>query len=64
MANPELLIEQLKLLVETPDAYGTEEQRNEIKRLGRLASNVLEAPFETMQRLVYSVSTRHSSYLS
>ncbi|KAK8129181.1 S-adenosyl-L-methionine-dependent methyltransferase [Apiospora kogelbergensis] len=51
MANPQLLIDQLKLLVGTPDSYGTEEQRHEIKRLGRLASNVLEAPFETMQRL-------------
>ncbi|KAK7979921.1 nitrogen metabolite repression-(nmr)-responsible protein [Apiospora arundinis] len=54
MANPQLLIEQLKLLVESPDTYGTEEQRHEIKKLGRLASNSLEAPFETMQRLVYS----------
>ncbi|KAK8024959.1 S-adenosyl-L-methionine-dependent methyltransferase [Apiospora arundinis] len=54
MANPQLLIEQLKLLVDSPNTYGTEEQRHEIKKLGRLASNSLEAPFETMQRLVYS----------
>ncbi|KAK8093327.1 S-adenosyl-L-methionine-dependent methyltransferase [Apiospora hydei] len=54
MADPQLLIEQLKLLVETPETYGNEEQRHEIKRLGRLASIGLEAPFETMQRLVYS----------
>ncbi|KAK8005959.1 HET-domain-containing protein [Apiospora marii] len=54
MADPQLLIQQLELLIQTPDTYGTEEERHEIKRLGRLASNALEAPFETMQRLVYS----------
>lgn len=57
MAEPQLLIQQLKLLIKTPDTYGTEEERHEIKRLGRMASNALEAPFETMQRLVYSVSS-------
>ncbi|KAK7978671.1 hypothetical protein PG988_006161 [Apiospora saccharicola] len=54
MADPQLLIEQLKLLIKTPDTYGTEEERHEVRRLGRLASNSLEASFETMQRLVYS----------
>ncbi|KAK8135203.1 hypothetical protein PG984_007215 [Apiospora sp. TS-2023a] len=54
MADPQLLIEQLKLVISRPDTYGTEEERHEIKRLGQLASNSLEAPFETMQRLVYS----------
>ncbi|KAK7949410.1 uncharacterized protein PG986_010296 [Apiospora aurea] len=55
MAAPQLLIDQLKLLIESPETYGNEEQRHEIKRLGRLASVALEAPFETMQRLVYSL---------
>jgi hypothetical protein len=52
-ANPALLLEQLRALVETPDAFASE--RQEIIKLSRKAAVILEEPFETFQRIAYSV---------
>lgn len=58
MADPKTLTEQLKLLIESPDALGASEaQKQELLRLSRQAAGALESPFETLQRLVYSVRT-------
>lgn len=57
--NPELLLEQLKLLVETPTHF--EGRSQEIIKLSRKGAVALEGPFETFQRLVYSVSSLPSS---
>lgn len=58
MANIHVLTEQLTLLVESPDTFpGTEEQKVQLLRLARQAAASLESPFETLQRLVYSVRT-------
>lgn len=63
MADPETLTEQLKLLIESPDTLGANEaQKQELLRLCRQAAAALESPFETLQRLVYSV--RAASLLS
>lgn len=52
--NPQLLLEQLELVVEKPEAFAGSSQ--EIIKLGRKAAVMLEGPFETFQRLAYSVS--------
>ncbi|KAL1987270.1 hypothetical protein VTN96DRAFT_4298 [Rasamsonia emersonii] len=52
MANPSVLIQQLTLLAENPDAFS--QHRSEIVSLARKATAALETPFETFQRLVYS----------
>lgn len=58
MADPKALTEQLKLLTEDPDALGANAaQKQELLRLSRQAAAALESPFETLQRLVYSVRT-------
>lgn len=58
MADPKILTEQLKLLIEDPDVLGANEpQKQELLRLCRQAAAALESPFETLQRLVYSVRT-------
>lgn len=55
MADPKTLVEQLRLLVESPDAFQADEaQKQELLKLSRQAAAVLESPFETLQRLVYS----------
>lgn len=59
MADLKILTEQLKLLIESPDALlqvaADEDQKQELLRLSRQAAAALESPFETLQRLVYSV---------
>lgn len=56
MANPQVLAEQLKLFVANPEAFQTDEvEKQELLKLSRQAAAALEAPFETLQRLVYSV---------
>lgn len=58
MADPKTLVEQLKLFVESPDAFQADEaQKQELLKLSRQAAAALESPFETLQRLVYSVRT-------
>lgn len=58
MADPTTLVEQLKLLVESPDDFQVDEgQKQELLKLSRQAAASLESPFETLQRLVYSVRT-------
>lgn len=58
MADPKTLLEQLKLFVKCPDAFQADEtQRQELLKLSRQAASALESPFETLQRLVYSVRT-------
>ena len=61
MANPRVLIEQLRLLTADASNYTTDaSQRKELKQLTKLASRRLEAPFETLQRLSYCVrATSH-----
>ncbi|KAG6368470.1 hypothetical protein INS49_002677 [Diaporthe citri] len=55
MADPITLVEQLRLLVESPDAFQADEaQKQELLKLSRQAAAALESPFETLQRLVYS----------
>lgn len=64
MADPKTLTEQLKLLIENPDAFGADEaQKQELLRLSRQTAAALESPFETLQKLVYSVRTSPSSHL-
>ena len=53
VASPDVLIGQLRALVENPEAFSS--QRQEIIKLSRQAAVVLEDPFETFQRLAYSV---------
>lgn len=58
MADTTVLIEQLKLLVEKPESFSGDEAQNlELLKLSRRAVVALESPFETLQRLVYSVRT-------
>jgi hypothetical protein len=63
-ANPALLLEQLRALVEAPGAVAG--QRQEIIKLSRKAAVILEEPFETFQRIAYSVgySKRHVQNLT
>lgn len=53
IGNPDLLIQQLKALIATPEAFSA--QSTEIIQLSRQAAVALEGPFETFQRLAYSV---------
>jgi hypothetical protein len=53
IANPDLLIQQLKALIANPEVFST--QGTEIVQLSRQAAVALEGPFETFQRLAYSV---------
>lgn len=62
MANPSVLIQQLTLLAENPDAFS--QHRSEIVSLARKATAALETPFETFQRLVYSVCRPFRSVLA
>jgi hypothetical protein len=56
-ADPEALIEQLRLLTADSDSYFWDDaQKHEFQRLARGAATAVETPVETMQRLVYSVS--------
>lgn len=56
-ANPGLLIEQLRLLVAEPGSYFEDEaQKSDFQKLARQAGAAVEEPFETMQRLVFSVN--------
>lgn len=58
MADPKTLMEQLKLFLESPDALEADEaQKQELLRLSRKTAAALESPFETLQKLVYSVRT-------
>jgi hypothetical protein len=55
-ANPEALLEQLRLLAINPSEFGFDDaQRNEGQRLAGHAARALRDPFEAMQSLVYSV---------
>jgi hypothetical protein len=54
-ADLDVLTAQLKLLLENPAAAKDDAQRLQLKQLARAASLALEQPFETLQRLVYSV---------
>jgi hypothetical protein len=53
IANPDLLVQQLKALIANPEAFSS--QGTEIIQLSRQAAVALEGPFETIQRLAYSV---------
>jgi hypothetical protein len=56
-ANPQALIEQLRLLTADPSSYFQDEaQKRDFQKLARQARTAVEEPFETMQRLVYGVS--------
>jgi hypothetical protein len=56
-ANPQALIEQLRLLTADPSSYFQDEaQKRDFQKLARQAGAKVEEPFETMQRLVYGVS--------
>lgn len=56
-ANPQVLIEQLRLLTADPSSYFQDEaQKRNFQKLARQAGAAVEEPFETMQRLVYGVS--------
>lgn len=51
-----VLTEQLKLLIADPGAAASDEvRRQEVQHLARAAAVALEDPFETVQRLAYSV---------
>ncbi|OBT84167.1 hypothetical protein VE02_07529 [Pseudogymnoascus sp. 03VT05] len=52
IANPDVLIQQLKALIANPEAFST--RGTEIIQLSRQAAVALEGPFETFQRLAYS----------
>ncbi|KAG9189096.1 hypothetical protein G6011_05964 [Alternaria panax] len=53
-ANPEALIEQLRLLNADPSSYfENNQQKRDFQKLVRQAGTAVEEPFETMQRLVY-----------
>ena len=61
-ANPQALIEQLRLLNADPSSYfENDAQKCEFQKFARQAATEVEEPFETMQRLVYGVSDRHSA---
>ncbi len=50
VADPKMLIEQLRLLVADPETFSTDETRRvEIRRLGQQAVGTLEGLFETLQ---------------
>lgn len=51
------LAQQLRSVLNNPDAFAgaDEAQRLEVKQLARAVSVALEQPFETVQRLAYSV---------
>lgn len=56
MADMKVLIDQLRLLVNSPDAFpGDESQKRELLQLSRQAAAALQSPFEMLQQLVYSV---------
>ncbi|KAH6957576.1 hypothetical protein BKA56DRAFT_602021 [Ilyonectria sp. MPI-CAGE-AT-0026] len=55
VVEPTLLIDQLKLRLQDPESLADDAQRYELKQLCRRAAGALEAPFETAQRLAYSV---------
>ena len=64
------LAQQLRSILDNPDATAgaDEAQRLEVKQLARAVSVALEQPFETVQRLAYSVRpisfrARHSRVL-
>lgn len=59
-----VLIEQLQRVIANPEAVAAAgPQRQEILQLARTAAVAIEEPFETVQRLAYSVSTFLSSLL-
>lgn len=53
--NSAVLIEQLRAVIDNPDSFAGD--RREILGLARKAAALLESPFETLQRLAYSVGT-------
>ncbi len=54
--NPDVLIEQLKLLLQKHEAFHNDDTlRIELQRLIRQASRALETPQETIQRTIFSV---------
>lgn len=56
-ANPQALLEQLRLLTADPSSYFEDEaQKRDFQKLARQAGTAVEEPFETMQRLVHGVS--------
>jgi hypothetical protein len=55
VADPAVLIEQLRALIRDPDAFSA--QRQEIIKLSRHAAVALEDPFEMFQRMAYAVRT-------
>ena len=57
VVEPTLLIDQLKLLLHDSESLKDDAQRQELKQLCRRAAEALEAPFETVQRLAYSVGS-------
>ncbi|KAF1838974.1 S-adenosyl-L-methionine-dependent methyltransferase [Decorospora gaudefroyi] len=53
--RPDLLLEQLGLLIEQPGSLSQDDpQRAELLRLTRLASTALETPLEVTQRIIFS----------
>lgn len=56
-ANPQALIDQLRLLTVDPSSYfQNDAQKRDFQKLARRAATAVEEPFETMLRLVYGVS--------
>jgi hypothetical protein len=56
-ANPQALIEQLRLLNADPSSYfENDAQKRDFQKFVRQVGTAVEEPFETMQRLVYGVS--------
>ena len=56
-AEVAVLIEQLQRLVADPGGLIADEaQRQELKQLARSTAVLLDEPFDTVQRLAYSVS--------
>lgn len=61
-ADLDVLIEQLQRVIANPEAVSAAgSQRQQILQLTRTAAVAIEEPFETVQRLAYSVSCRLSS---
>lgn len=61
IGDVDALIHQLQAIVEDPKGAAilsniNDAKRQQLKQLARAASVALEEPFETVQRLVYSVS--------
>jgi hypothetical protein len=54
-SNPDALLAQLRALIANPGVFSNGPQRQEITKLSRQAAVMLEDPFETFQRLAYSV---------